>query len=328
MLCAWLPCLGAVRASGLNFQICLWRNCTNISIVCKLPVFIKLWGSPGMDTTEKATRGWSLWLSSCSILPVATAAFLLCCVSAACNEALQCFYQGSATCTGPNLLSAASTPPTSPQNHHFTPAQNCTDALHLESCVLQGGHGAEVSPWAVSPPQPAFGWSGQPRSRDRTQEPYGAALPSQIGLGRGQKLPLTALLKQKWPKQAVGTSWAQSQAWLCAQAAFLHSHDWPTLRPRQQTTAAPRAGAAGCGCSCSWGHCREESQGMGPVFSSIIQQPVNHGLLRHQVTQAELASRWQTWPFPSHVAQTHTQQFTLIVASFTRHISHPSAMTV
>lgn len=31
---------------------------------------------------------------------------------------------------------------------------------------------------------------------------------------------------------------------------------------------------------------------MGPVvFSSIIQQPVNHGLLRHQVTQAELASR-------------------------------------
>lgn len=138
-----------------------------------------------------------MWLSSCSILPVATAAFLLCCVSAACNEALQCFYQSSAPCTGPNLLSAASAPATSPQNHHFTPAQNCSDALRLEACVLQGGHGAEASPWAVSPPQPAFGWSGQPRSRDRTREPYGAALLPQICLGRGRKLLLTALLKQK-----------------------------------------------------------------------------------------------------------------------------------
>lgn len=129
------------------------KKFNNIPIVHRLPVFIKLWGSPGMDATEKATtaeaRGWALAPShpllqqhfpcAASLLPVRR----LCNASSAiCSPALA------------PVPSAASAPG---QTCHFTDASN----LCLKPCFLQCGNGAGALPWAVSLPQLAFSWSSQ-----------------------------------------------------------------------------------------------------------------------------------------------------------------------
>lgn len=173
------------------------KKSNNIPILCKLPVFTKLWGSPGMDATEKATVaeacGWALAPSHPFLQQHCPCAVLLLPVRRLCNAS--------------SVFCSAALAPVQTSFHWCIQPLSQVPLLAMWEWCWSLTLDCVSSPACIQLVQATQLWLGCGH--------YGAELLPQPCTSRGWNL-LMAPLPQKWPQQAVGRSWAWSQAWLCA----------------------------------------------------------------------------------------------------------------